>query len=710
MNNSGKKKIISELPIIDKFDDYESYDYFYIKDLQSNCSLISQVFPFFIHQFFLFNVSNEEIGDLWNAFMKPNETDKDLKLYSHLVDTFANLIENPFINMEHYSNIKEFINNIVDYENGKEPIIDKKFCKQFFKEYIKKNAMKNTFDFISTQIQKIINQSYEVFHQDQTNINLFCSIFGSKITFYKETQFGTQCYKPDKTFKRINNISFGILMTSDNRLFYLSKGDNVLIHQYKVKLDEILQLYLQKLHNIVKFVEQLNIQDKSIDAEDFLNHASGIIIIKQNSKITKINLIEKITALIKMSMNYPLKFDKLINRCINLKDKMIKDRRIIEDLKSGNFKEKVALIKEMFGGNFKQMKCLLCNNMFFMNKIASNSCSHSYCKQCISEEINIFMKKIQLNKSPFLLKCPFPNCYSLLSNEIIFLSIKNTKWENIYNNFLATLSAQIDQVKKCMFCGLNENNNSLILSHSNHYFCSLCARYYLQSQIPYYITLKKKGSTFDKTDFGKIDCPLCLAMNLNGDHQIEVNPLFYKIFNQNEEQNIIYKALDIGNMKDILIKEKLYDQDPVIRCYYCDENTGSTKALTPLPDCEKTCRFRYCLIHKLDAFKNIVELKVCVDCKKQVSEPELQKMRKFIEEQEKVKIIKCHKCEKLKSVEFKMCKQLEECLKANCTTYSCIECGKTIAEEAFRGGDNVLPCKHSIDNNEAMEMMDGTFI
>ena len=263
-----------------------------------------------------------------------------------------------------------------------------------------------------------------------------------------------------------------------------------------------------------------------------------------------------------------------------------------------------------------------------------------------------------------------------------------------------------------MFCGLNENENEkiLILSHSNHYFCSLCARYYLQSQIPYYITLKKKGSTYDKTDFGKIACPLCPVIDLNGDQQIEVNPLFYKIFSQNEQQNIIYKALDIGNMKDILIKEKLYDQDPVIRCYYCDENTGSTKALTPLPDCEKTCRFRYCLIHKLDAFKNILKLKVCVDCKKQVSEPELQKMRKFIEEQEKVKIIKCHKCEKLKSVEFKMCKQLEECIKANCTTYSCIECGKTIAEEAFRGGDNVLPCKHSIDNNEAMEMMDGTFI
>ena len=82
MKNPGERHLIESIPNFQIFDDlHKNFKYFYDKSLQSNCSLISQILPFFIHQFFLYNFNKNEIKDLWMAFMKPKESDKNMNLY-----------------------------------------------------------------------------------------------------------------------------------------------------------------------------------------------------------------------------------------------------------------------------------------------------------------------------------------------------------------------------------------------------------------------------------------------------------------------------------------------------------------------------------------------------------------------------------------------------------------------------------------------------
>lgn len=362
--------------------------------------------------------------------------------------------------------MKNFINNIVDYKDEKEPKIDINFCEQFFQEFITKNPMKQTFDFISDQIERNIKQSFEVFHQDQKNINLLCSIFGSNINFYHETENGINSYKPDKEFIPSNNISFGILITFDSQILFLSKGDKSDIQQNQMKLNENLQLYLQNLSEIEQLVEQLNILNENLETKDLLNHPSEIITNNENDRIRTINCIDKILERI---TSLPIKLDELRNRIPILKEKMFKYKKVDDNLNKGKFKEKDTLIEKMFFENYTYKKCILCNKLVLMMNIYSNCCGHTYCKQCISEEVIEFMIKLQSNKSPILFKCPFPDCYSLLSGEIINECLKNTKMESFYKNYLEKISSFRNQLNQCMFCGLNESDSQLIESHSKHY-------------------------------------------------------------------------------------------------------------------------------------------------------------------------------------------------------------------------------------------------
>ena len=372
---SGDNIKFGQLPILDKFEDNENYEYFYFKDFQPNSSLLSQIFPFFIHQFVSYNIEKSEIKELWNALTNTNVNENQ---YEPILNTMQLFTDNSYQNDLKLTDFKEFINEIINAKN--DYYLDVPKCEMYFTKFLEKDYLKSSFDFISQHIELIVGKSFIGFNADQQSINLLCQIFGSKITFYTETQYGVSCYKPDKIFMPNNHISFGILFTWENKIFFLSKGDNLLIKQYKIKFEEIFEWNLKRMHSIAKFISQLNILDKSIDAEDFLSHASGTVIIRQNDRIKQVQLIDEITNLFN---NLPIKFAELRNRCAILRDKLIRDKKLVDNLKISNFKEKVSIMKEMFGGSYTKKDCYLCNKPVLMINEYTNSCGHTYCKQCI---------------------------------------------------------------------------------------------------------------------------------------------------------------------------------------------------------------------------------------------------------------------------------------------------------------------------------------
>ena len=235
----------------------------------------------------------------------------------------------------------------------------------------------------------------------------------------------------------------------------------------------------------------------------------------------------------------------------------------IENNYEQNILSPTKLIKKDFD---KKISCLICDDL---KQPSDNSnliifeCDHTFCDKCLTLKIQNRMNDINDSNYESILKCPFPECYKIMSLERMkaYLNVnlyknlerlktpldlkrinskegeknyESIKCERCHKDIslvnLLTLSCEHKCCKQCL---LGDWENAIINKRFNYLLCPICKKdidyQILQGNLSEYLFQKYDNFLLNKviddvdSQNKNIVCPKCHHLNKKYDYQKYIN-------------------------------------------------------------------------------------------------------------------------------------------------------------------------------------------